>query len=206
MCMAELFSLSEAAAIAEITPDAIRTALEKKSVKSSHRKRAGKAVRHQFSAGDILLVKVLTEFPFALSKDDKRSLAHILANGGKQAENWSRRGSELLYRSGEMQLRIAFRPIQQKVARNIALFRWGRRRIVSSSDVLAGEPVFRGTRIPLRHVASLFRKSVPEQEIAEEFPYLKARDLQYARLAASFVERPGRPKKRLVMQRQSRAA
>jgi len=52
-----------------------------------------------------------------------------------------------------------------------------RERIVSAPDVLGGEPVFRGTRLPLQHVASLFRKGVPEKEIADDFPSLSARDL-----------------------------
>jgi uncharacterized protein (DUF433 family) len=47
---------------------------------------------------------------------------------------------------------------------------WARERIVAAPDVLSGEQVFRGTRIPLQHVASLFRKGVPEKEIAEDFP------------------------------------
>lgn len=39
--MAELFSVNEAAAIAEISPETIRTALEKKSVTPSYRHRVG---------------------------------------------------------------------------------------------------------------------------------------------------------------------
>src|SRR5229473_3197443 len=83
--MIELFSVNEAAAIAEISPETIRTALEKKSVKPSHKQRAGKAVRHRFSAGDVLLVKILVEFPFPLSKQDKQSLAQILTRGNRRA-------------------------------------------------------------------------------------------------------------------------
>jgi uncharacterized protein (DUF433 family) len=204
--MAELFSVSEAAAIAEISPDTIRTALEKKSVTPSHRQKAGKAVRHQFSAGDVLFVKVLAEFPFPLSKQDKQSLAQVLARGNRRAARWSTQGSDLVYRSGEMQVLIACKPFRETVARNLAAYRWGRRRIVSSPEVLGGEPVFRGTRIPLHHVASLFRKGVPEQEIAEDFRNLNARDLAYARLFARFGEKPGRPKKRLAIRGEDGAA
>ncbi|HLJ30784.1 MAG TPA: DUF433 domain-containing protein [Candidatus Angelobacter sp.] len=198
--MPELFSVSEAAAIAEMSADTIRTALEKKSIAPSNKRRTGKAVRHQFSAGDVLLVKVLTEFPFPLSKQDKESLAEILAQGNRRASHWSMEGADLVYRSGNMQLFVEFKAFRQRIDRNLAVFRWGKRRVVSSPDVLGGQPVFRGTRIPLQHVASLFRKGVPEQEIGEDFPSLNARDLAYARLFSRFAEKPGRPRKRLAIQ------
>jgi uncharacterized protein (DUF433 family) len=203
--MAELFSVNEAAAIAEVSPDAIRTALEKKAVNPSHKQKVGKAVRHQFSVGDVLFVKLLVEFPFPLSKQDKQSLAQILARGSRTASRWSLQGADLVYRSGEMHVLVECKPFRQTVARNLAVFRWGKRRVVSSPKVLGGEPVFRGTRIPLHHVASLFRKGVPEQEIVEDFPSLNARDLAYARLFSRFGEKPGRPRKRLVLQRSHEA-
>lgn len=196
--MTELYSLNEAAAIAEISPDTIRTALEKKSVKPAHKRKIGKAIRHRFSAGDVLLVKVLAEFPFPLSKGDKDSLAQILARGNRRAAHWSSQGSDLVYRSGQMQMLIECKSFRQTVAKNLAAYHWGKRRVVSSPRVLGGEPVFGGTRIPVRHVASLFRKGVGEREIAEDFSRLSARDFAYARLLARVGEPPGRPKKRLA--------
>jgi len=100
-----------------------------------------------------------------------------------------------------MQVLLQCKPLRQTVARNLATLRWGRQRVVSSPGVLGGEPVFRSTRIPLRHVASLFRKSVPDPEIAEDFPSLSTRDLAYARLFSRFGERPGRPKKGIKLRK-----
>jgi uncharacterized protein (DUF433 family) len=202
VAMTELFSVKEAAAIAEVPPDTIRTALEKKSVSPSFKRKNGKAVRYQFSVGDVLFVKVLIEFPFALSKEDKHSLAMILSRGDRRAARWTREGSDLVYRSGDMQVSVECKSFRQTVARNLAAYRWGRRRIVSSPDVLGGEPVFRGTRIPLHHVATLFQKDVPESDIAKDFPALSSRDLAYARLVARVGERPGRPRKRLAFKRE----
>jgi uncharacterized protein (DUF433 family) len=199
--MAELFSLSEAAAIADVSPEIIRTALEKKSVTPSRQRKAGKAVRHQFSVGDVLLIKLLAEFPFPLSKQDKRSLAEIVARGNRKALPWSMEGVDLVYRSGDVQLSVRCKPFRKTVQRNLATLRWGRTRVASSPGVLAGEPVFRGTRVPLRHVASLFRKGVSEREISEDFPQLSARDLAYARLFSRFGEKPGRPRKQLLIRR-----
>jgi len=203
--MTELFSVNEAAAIAEVSPETIRTALEKKSVKPSHKRKTGKAVRHQFSVGDVLLVKLLVEFPFPLSRQDKESLAQILARGDTKASHWSKEGADIVYRSGKIQLLVEGKSFRQTVAKNLAAFRWGRRRIVSSPEVLGGEPVFRGTRIPVQHVASLFRKGAPEHEIVEDFPSLSERDLAYARLFSRFGEKPGRPRKQLAIHRKRRA-
>jgi uncharacterized protein (DUF433 family) len=199
--MAELFSVSEAAAIAGVSPETIRTALEKKSIAPSSKRKTGKVVRYRFSVGDVLFMKVLVEFPFALSKEDKQSLAKILSRGNRTAARWSREGADLVYRSGDMQVSVECTAFRQKVARNLSAFRWGKRRIVSTPDVLGGEPVFRGTRIPLQHVASLFRKGVSEKEIAADFSALSPRDLAYAWLFSRFSERPGRPRKRLALRR-----
>jgi uncharacterized protein (DUF433 family) len=194
----ELFSVSEAAAIAEVSPQTIRTALEKKSVAPSIKRKTGKGVRYQFSVGDVVFVKVLVEFPFPLSKEASslwRRSCH------RTATRWSREGADLVYRSGDIQVSVECKAFRQKVARNLSAFRWGRRRIVSDPAVLGGEPVFRGTRIPLQHVAALFRKDVPEREIAEDFPALSSRDLAYARIFSRLSERPGRPRKRLALRR-----
>ena len=196
--MEELFSVNEAAAIAEVSPEVIRTALEKKSVKPSRQRKTGKAVRHQFSVSDVLFLKLLAEFPFPLSKQDKRSLAQVMARGNRKTSLWSVQGVDLVYRSGDVQLLFQCKAFRKTVDHNLETFRWGRKRVVSSPGVLGGEPVFRGTRVPLRHVASLFRKGVSEEEIIEDFPRLSARDLAYARLFSRFGEKPGRPRKRLA--------
>ena len=199
--MAELFSVSEAAAIAEVSPEIIRTALERKSVTPSHQRRTGKTVRHQFSVGEVLFIKLLAEFPFPLSKQDKHSLAQILARGSRKASPWSMEGVDLVYRSGDVRLSVHCKLFRKTVERNLATFRWGRTHVVSSPEVLGGESVFRGTRVPLLHIASLFRKGVPEEEISEDFPQLCARDLAYARLFSRLGEKPGRPRKRLLIRR-----
>lgn len=115
-------------------------------------------MRYEFSVGDVLLMKVLVEFQFALSKEDYQSLAKILSQGDGTAARWSRERADLVYRSWDIQVSFECKTFRQKLARNLSAFRWGRRRIVSNPDVLGGEPVFPGTRIPLQHVASLFRK------------------------------------------------
>jgi hypothetical protein len=61
--MAELFTLDEAAAIAELEPDTVRTALEKRAVTPSRKIKTGKVARYRFSEGDVLFLLVLTDSP-----------------------------------------------------------------------------------------------------------------------------------------------
>src|SRR5215469_11481087 len=140
--------------------------------------------------------------PFRFPKEDKDSLAQVLAHGSKTARHWVSDGPDVVFRSGDMKIIVECKHFRKTVERNVAAYRWGKERITSSLDVLGGEPVFRGTRIPLEHVAALFRKHVPDEEIAEDFPALDERDLAYARLAARLGRPPGRPKKRLQIERE----
>ena len=197
--MPELFSVNEAAAIAEVSPETIRMALEKKSVVPAGKRKTGKTVRYQFSIGDVRFIKVLDEFPFPLSKRDKQCLAQILAPGKKLGRPWSMQGPDLIYSAGSVRMSFQCKTIRETVDRNAAVLRWGKKRVVSADGIMGGEPVFRGGRIPLRHVASLFRKGVAEEEIREDFPRLNARDLAYARLFSRCGEKPGRPRKRLKL-------
>ena len=124
--MTELFTLDEAAAIAEIEPDTVRTALEKRAVTPSRKIKAGKAVRYRFSEGDVLFLLVLAEFPFPLSKDDKDSLAQVLAHGSKTARHWVSDGPDVVFRSGDMKIFIECKHYRETVERNVTAYRWGK--------------------------------------------------------------------------------
>lgn len=54
------------------------------------------------------------------------------------------------------------------------------RRIISRPDVLSGEPVFEGTRIPVSHISGLLARGVPVAEILEDHPALTQADLAVA--------------------------
>src|SRR5580692_12653109 len=113
--MTELFTLDEAAAIAEIEPDTVRTALEKRAVTPSRKIKTGKVVRYRFSEGDVLFLLVLTEFPFPLTKEDKDSLAKVLAHGNKTAKHWMADGPDIVFHSGEMKIWVQCKPFRKTV-------------------------------------------------------------------------------------------
>jgi uncharacterized protein (DUF433 family) len=194
------FSLREAAAIAEIPESTIRTAIEKRSIDPPS-SRIGKSVRYEFDLNELLFIKLLTEFPFSLPRQDKDSLRQLLNKSSGSAGRWQVHGSELLMKNGELSVSVHFRPLREQLVQNASQYRKGLDRIVSDPEVLGGEPVFKGTRIPLEHIAGLLRKGTSETEIREDYPALSNLDLAFASIHARMSPPPGRPRRPLELRR-----
>jgi uncharacterized protein (DUF433 family) len=194
------FSLREAAAIAEIPESRIRTAIEKRSI-TPPSSRVGKSIRYEFDLNELLFIKLLTEFPFSLPKEDKDSLRQLVGKSSGSVGRWQMRGPDLLMKKGELSVSVHYQPLRKQLVQNANLYRKGGDRIVSDPEILSGEPVFKGTRIPLEHIASLFRKGVGEAEIREDYSALSDLDVAFASIHARMSPPPGRPRKPLKVGR-----
>jgi uncharacterized protein (DUF433 family) len=198
------FSLREAAAIAEIPESTIRTAIEKRSIKPPS-SRVGKSVRYEFDLNELLFVKLLTEFPFSLPKEDKDSLRQLVGKSSGSVGRWEMQAPDLLIKKGELSVSIHYQPLREQLVQNVNLYRKGLDRIVANPEILSGEPVFKGTRIPLGHIAALFRKGIGQTEIREDYPALSDLDLAFACIHARMSPPPGRPRKPLELVRRKTA-
>jgi uncharacterized protein (DUF433 family) len=194
------FSLREASAIAGIPESTIRTAIEKRSITPSS-SRVGKSIRYEFDLDELLFIKLLTEFPFSLPKEDKDSLRQLVRKSSGSVGRWQMRGPNLLMKKGELSVSVHYHPLRKQLVQNVNRYRKGVHRIVTDPEILGGEPVFKGTRIPLEHIAGLFRKGVSEAEIREDYPALSDLDLVFASIHARMSPSPGRPRKRLALGR-----
>jgi uncharacterized protein (DUF433 family) len=194
------FSLREAAAIADIPESVIRTAIEKRSI-APPSFRLGKSIRYEFDLNELLFTKLLTEFPFSLRREDKSSLRRLMGKSSGSVGRWERRGPDLVTKKGQLAVSVHYSPLRKQLMQNVNLYRKGFSRIVSDPEILSGEPVFKGTRIPLEHVASLFRKGVNETELREDYPALSDLDLAFASIHARMSPPPGRPRKSLELGR-----
>jgi uncharacterized protein (DUF433 family) len=65
--------------------------------------------------------------------------------------------------------------------------------VQSDPDIMAGEPVFRGTRIPVHVIADMVEQGTPIAEILEGYPSLTRELVQYAGIYATTHPRRGRP-------------
>ena len=198
--MATNFSLKEAAAIADIPEHEVRKAIEAKTVRPFVAS-AGRSPRYRFVTNDLLFLKLLIGFPFPLRREDKAALHDIVGARQRSAGRWRCGDGDIIIESDGIVLRLDVKPARNLLAHRLRAFHRGRRRVVSNPDVLGGEPVFAGTRIPLAHIARLFTKNVPFKEIQEDYPGLSPEDLEYAALVARIKPNPGRPRKPLVLVR-----
>lgn len=61
--------------------------------------------------------------------------------------------------------------------------------------VMGGEPVFKGTRIPVRTIAAMLAQGADEADLIEGYPSLTARMIELARIWTAAHPTRGRPKK-----------
>ena len=76
----------------------------------------------------------------------------------------------------------------------IARFEEWREGLVVRDDILAGEAVFAGSRLAVRHVGEMLARGADPAEILDDYPYLRERDLEFARLYVAAYPRIGRPR------------
>jgi uncharacterized protein (DUF433 family) len=67
--------------------------------------------------------------------------------------------------------------------------------VVSDPDIRAGEPIVRGTRVPVYAVAEMKQQGASDAELLEDFPSLTPESLDAALTYAATHPRRGRPKR-----------
>jgi uncharacterized protein (DUF433 family) len=188
------FSLKEAAAIADVPEPFVRKAIAQKTL----RPRAvstGRALRYRFAPRDMLFLKVLARFPFGLPREDKDALRALISGKRASAGNWHATKTDFVFRAGDVVIHVAAKSARDALAHDLAAYRRGQRRIVSDPAVLGGEPVFKGTGIPLAQVSGRMAKGVPLREIAADYPALGLADIAFAAIHSRMKPDPGRPRK-----------
>jgi uncharacterized protein (DUF433 family) len=198
------FSLKEAAAIVDLPEPFVRKAIEARTLRP-RAVSSGRAVRYRFGVKDMLLLKLIGEFPLGLDKTDKAALRTLVDGTRRSVGKWQARKSDFVVRSGDLVLCVEVKTVRDALAHNLVNYARGRRRVVSSPSVLGGEPVFKGTRIPVAQVAGLIAKGVPLAEIAQDYPALTTVDIAYASIHAKMKRNPGRPRKALRLLRKAGA-
>ena len=155
MQAARLYSPAEAAALADIAVKAVNNAIDKQIVMAVRRTaRSGLQSRQRsVSADGLLQLKLWSQVGSILSQERRERLFEAIK---LQPEASQVRADDLLIIDvAEARKQIASRTQDLEQAEAI---------VVQQKAVMGGEPVFKGTRIPVRLIASMLDEGVSEEE------------------------------------------
>ena len=159
--------------------------------------------RHRLGFREVLYFRLkgaLEEEGLQLTPDDRRDLYRVLTSKSGVSGGW-KRGGRRLVRMGDVPVTFDLTGIVRSTYSALRVASQGEALVEQRADVCSGEPVFKGTRVPLAQVVEQFRADVPLEQIAEDYPQLEEPALQYARFCANLRQAPGRPNKTLTLRR-----
>ncbi|RKT45589.1 DUF433 domain-containing protein [Thiocapsa rosea] len=164
--------------------------------------------RHRLRFREVLYFKLkgtLEREGLVLSPEDRRALYKVLTIRAGEVGGWRRTGRKLV-RAGDVPITLDLTNIVRSTHSALRTVLRGEDLIESRSDVCSGEPVFKGTRVPVVHLIEQFRTGVPFPEIAEDYPQLSEKALRYAELRSRMGQAPGRPPGPLKIRRTATAS
>ena len=148
------------------------------------------------------LISSLGEQGLQLSPAQKQEVYQVLVRKLTSPANshWRRMPGQLI-RHGAVPLSLDLTAIAQAVSYRYRLVKRPQQLVESNPSTCAGDPVFRGTRIPVAVVVEQLRAGTPRQELEGDFPQLSQQALDYAEILARLPKPPGRPRKALALKR-----
>lgn len=178
----ELASVNEAAFVAGVTTRTVNQAIDRNEIRTFALVRGGTGPGRGLRVAEMVYLSVHG----VLSSEARKELYRALA--GCDLDGIPR----VLRMRGEVLLDIRG-PLAEVQTRLDELERT-RSLVQVDPEVRGGEPVFRGTRIPVHMIAEFLRKGVTRDELLEDYPSLDEESLEAAVRYAELYPRRGRPK------------
>ncbi len=147
-----------------------------------HERERGVLSGNELELGHAVYLVVAREFPIATLEGRKALLRRVVA---AVADGNLRVGGLV---------KLDLEPAAKEVlARHSSFERWKQGRVVTTPDVLGGEPRIAGTRLPVRYIGELVRKGASD-ELREDYPELTEDDLHLSSVYARAYPKIGRPR------------
>ncbi len=91
-------------------------------------------------------------------------------------------------------LKIDLREPRRELATSLRELRRARQLVISDPDIMGGDPVFRGTRVPVHLIAALAAQGETEADMLKGYPRLTGEMIRRAALYAAAYPMRGRPR------------
>jgi uncharacterized protein (DUF433 family) len=179
----DLFTPSEAAALAEVPVKAVYKAVAERLPKSSVVQRSGQTY---LTARAVICVRLDYELP----KDVPVKVRRFVF--GKLGESGSNR---VEYGTTLFSYVVDARPTAKTMTGRLQRYRKAMRLIIKDPEIQGGAATFKGTRLLVHHIAGLLQQGMTEAEMREDYPNLTQAMIGAARIYVQAHPRRGRPGK-----------
>ncbi|MGO7169626.1 DUF433 domain-containing protein [Rhizobium leguminosarum] len=173
------YTPAEAAAVSEIAVKAVHNAIDKRILSTRLSRTSGRALTDD----DLLRLKLWYGVGSILSAERRKSLFDAI-DQNPHADT---------VRADDYLIVDVARAREHLAARGEALREAGKI-IHSVKGVVGGEPVFKGTRVPVRTIAAMKLQGAATDEIVEGYPALTARMVDLAEIWVAAHPARGRPR------------
>jgi uncharacterized protein (DUF433 family) len=174
-----LFTPTEAAVLTRLPLKAVNNAIDKKTISAVAGEEGGRLL------DDRALVSLIIERLLAdrFAPELRRQVFDALTEAPRNVVSLE----------GGL-VKIDLREPRRELATSLRELRRARRLIVSDPEIMGGDPVFRGTRVPVHVIAELVVQGSTQAELLEGYPRLTAEIIRLAPVYAAAYPLRGRPR------------
>src|SRR4051794_15514761 len=163
-----LFTPTEAAVLTGLPLKAVNNAIDRKTIGTVAGEDAGRPTR-LLDARALVSLTLEKRLADRLAPELRRQVFDALAASPRRVVSLE----------GGL-LKIDLREPRRELAMSLRELRRVRRLVVSDPEIMGGEPVFRGTRIPVHLIADLAAQGATKAELLDGYPRLTAEMIRLA--------------------------
>jgi len=178
-----LFTPTEAAVLTGLPLKAVNNAIDKKTVTTVTGEDAGRPTR-LLDARALVSLSLERRLADRIAPELRRKVFDALTESPRQVVSIE----------GGL-LKVDLREPRRELAASLRALRRARRLVISDFEIMGGDPVFRGTRVPVHMIAELAAQGASEAELLESYPRLTAEMIRLAPIYAAAYPLRGRPRK-----------
>jgi uncharacterized protein (DUF433 family) len=143
----------------------------------------------RFALAEVVYLFAVAALGVELGVDDRKKLYRLIA-----AALALRTPPKIIELGAYFEVRLA--SAVHDVEGRLERFATWKKKLITRNDILGGEPVFPNSRLAVRQIGEMARRGAPVKEILEDYPYLDAQDIEFAKQFLAAYPRVGRPRVR----------
>src|SRR5271170_5749191 len=174
-----LFTPAEAAVLTGLPLKAVNNAIDKKTVSAVASEEGGRLI----DARALVSLSIERRLSDRIAPELRRQVFDALAEAPRNVVSLE----------GGL-VKIDLREPRRELATSLRELRRARQLVMSDPEIMGGDPVFRGTRVPVHLIATLLGQGSAEAELLEGYPRLTAEMVRLAPLYAAAYPLRGRPR------------